>query len=239
MNGSERLEELGDGLWTWAARHRRWRPGDFGAQVRCYAARADDDTLLVIDPLLPARDDGAAVLRALDGLVGRRVAILVTIVHHLRSAIPLWRRWRDTAETTILGHAAVGRGLARAKAGDAFRALTPGDEGPGGVRAFAIGTRPVRTEQPLWLASHQAVVFGDAVVEDGGALRVWSHAAVDERRDRWYHEFFNPTLQPLVDLAPTRILVTHGRPVLADGAAALAAAMAAPAWSLAIKPPTR
>lgn len=233
MNGPDGLEELADGLWTWSARHRRWRPGDFGAQVRCYAARADDGTLLVIDPLLPAGDDGAAVLRALDGLVGRRVAILVTIVHHLRSAIPLWRRWCDIAETTIHGHAAVGRGLTRAKARDAFRALTPGDEGPGGVRAFAIGTRPVRTEQPLWLASHQAVVFGDAVVEDGGALRVWSHAAVDERRDRWYHEFFNPTLRPLVDLAPTRILVTHGRPVLADGAAALAAAMAAPAWSLA------
>ena len=39
-----------------------------------------------------------------------------------------------------------------------------------------------------------------------------------------------PTLEPLRSLDLDRVLVTHGEPVLRDGAAALEAALAAPPW---------
>jgi hypothetical protein len=108
--------------------------------------------------------------------------------------------------------------------------LDPGTPGPGGVSAFAIG-RPVRTERPLWLPSHDAIAFGDAVVmTPEGDLRVWAQKPLDERRARWHRETFAPTLSALLDLPARRLLVTHGAPVLEDGAAALRAAVAAGPW---------
>ena len=53
---------------------------------------------------------------------------------------------------------------------------------------------------------------------------------VDDKRMRWYRERFVPTLDALLDLAVERVLVTHGEPVLDDGAAALRGALAAEPW---------
>jgi glyoxylase-like metal-dependent hydrolase (beta-lactamase superfamily II) len=100
---------------------------------------------------------------------------------------------------------------------------------PAGVSAHAIG-RPRRHETPLFIPSQRALVFGDAVAEVGGELRVWSIGKVDEGRARWYRERFNPTLEPLLELDFDRVLVTHGQPVLADGRAELRAALAARPW---------
>ena len=83
------MQELTDGLWRWTARHPEWHPGDFGAEVACFAARADDTTLL-IDPLLPR--DPARVLAVIDEILGDRLAILITIPYHVRSSEQLWRR---------------------------------------------------------------------------------------------------------------------------------------------------
>jgi hypothetical protein len=212
---SECPVEIADGLWRWTARHPEWHPGEFGARVASFALRAGATTLLV-DPLVPEPD-------LLDDVVGERVAILVTIPYHARSSEALAARYG----ATIHGHPATAKRLRDASA---FRVAEPGAELPGGARAFAIG-RPRRFELPMWLPSHRAVAFGDAVVETGGELRVWAQGAVDEGRRRFHHERFNPTLEPLVALDPQRVLVTHGEPVLDGGRDALAAALAGePFW---------
>jgi glyoxylase-like metal-dependent hydrolase (beta-lactamase superfamily II) len=203
-----RLEELAPGLWRWTARHPEWHPGQFGREVAAYALRAGDVTLLV-DPIAPQPD-------VLDGLVSGRVAILVTIPYHARDAEALAERYG----ATVHGHPAVAKRFADARA---FLPAAPGDELPGGARPFAVG-RPRRFEMPLWLPSHRAVAFGDAVVEAGGELRIWAQGPRGERHRRFLRERFAPTLEPLVALAPERVLVTHGRPVLSGGAAALARA---------------
>jgi glyoxylase-like metal-dependent hydrolase (beta-lactamase superfamily II) len=214
--------QLVDGLWRWTARHPEWHPGEFGAEVAAFAVRADGVTLL-IDPLLPEGGTRAAVLEALDAIVDGPAAILVTIPYHARSSEELAARYR----ATIHGHPATAKRLEDASA---FRVAEPGAPLPGGARAFAIG-RPRRFERPMWLPSQRAVVFGDAVVETGGELRVWAQSAVDEGRRRFHRERFNPTLEPLVALDPRRVLVTHGEPVLEGGRAALAAALVAePFW---------
>jgi hypothetical protein len=211
--------QMAEGLWRWTARHQEWHPGEFGREVAAFAVRAGDVTLLV-DPLVA--DDGEQ-LAALDAIVAGPVAILVTIPYHARSSEPLAARYG----ATIHGPPATAKRLADASA---FRVAEPGAPLPGGARAFAIG-RPRRFERPLWLPSHRAVAFGDAVVEAGGELRVWAQSSVDEGRRRFHRERFNPTLQPLVDLDPQRILVTHGRPVLEGGRDALASALAGePFW---------
>jgi hypothetical protein len=220
------MEKLADGLWRWTARHPEWHPGEFGAEVACFAAKAGDTTLL-IDPLLPDGDEEAApVLETLDRAVKRRVAILITIPYHVRSSEELWKRYRKDAETTIHGHRACAKRL-----GDksAFHEIDPDAELPAGVTAHTIGN-PRRYEMPLHVPSHDALVFGDAVAEWKGRLVVWATDKVDAKVERFYRERFNPTLEPLLELGAENVLVTHGQPVMGGGVGALRKALKAKPW---------
>jgi hypothetical protein len=85
------------------------------------------------------------------------------------------------------------------------------------VRAHPIG-RPWRAEIPFELPSHCAPAFGDSVLEVGGELG--RGTAMGERRRTWYEQRFRPTLEALTRLDVERVLVTHGEPVLRDGARA-------------------
>jgi hypothetical protein len=217
------MQQLTKGLWRWTARHPEWHPGEFGAEVACFAAQAGDTTLL-IDPLLPP--EPAEVLETIDGALSQRLAILITIPYHVRSSEELWRRYRRDADTTIHGHRAAAK---RLKNTPAFREIEPGVPLPGGVTAHTIG-KPRRHEMPLHLLSHEALAFGDAVVEAGGALRVWATDKIDAKVERFYRERFNPTLEPLRELDFNAVLPTHGQPVLSRGKEALRAALDAKPW---------
>lgn len=230
MSGAQ-PDELTAGLWSWACPHPEWKAGEFGAEVVSFAARSGE-TLLLIDPLVPEGEGGAGVLELIDAEAERaaRVAIVVTITYHVRSADPLWQRLGPEGaerEVTIHGHPAVARRLGASAR--AFVPLEPGVPLPGGAVGHSIGKRK-RYETPLELPSHEAVVFGDSVVGVEGGLRVWSAKPIDEGVLAFYRDSFNPTLEPLVALAPRRILVTHGASVLEDGAAALRRAIEAPPW---------
>jgi hypothetical protein len=217
------MQKLTEGLWRWTARHPEWHPGEFGAEVACFAASAGDTTLL-IDPLLPQEPE--QVLETIDDNIGNRLAILITIPYHVRSAEELWRRYEKHAETTIHGHPASAKRLDHRSA---FREIDPGVPLPGGVTAHTIG-KPRRYEMPLHLPSHHALVFGDAVAEADGRLVVWAADKVDAKVERFYRERFNPTLEPLLELDFERVLVTHGQPVLSDGKRALRDALNAKPW---------
>jgi len=216
-------KKLAKGLWRWTERHPEWHPGDFGSEVACFAIQAGEATLL-IDPLLP--EDPAPVLAVVDDILGDRLTVLVTVPYHVRSAEEIWRRYNSQVQTTIHGHAAAGKRLDN-RAG--FRELDPDAELPGGVIAHRIG-KPRRQETPLYLPGHRALVFGDAVAEVGGRLRVWSDRRVDEKVERFYRERFNPTLKPLLDLDVERVLVTHGQPVMKQGREALRSALGSKPW---------
>ena len=216
-------EQLIDGLWRWTAQHPEWHPGEFGSEVASFAVQAGDDTVL-IDPLLPPDPD--PVLELIDGQLDGRLSILITIPYHVRSSEEIRRRFRGSAETTIWGHPACRKRL-QEQAG--FRELAPGDELPAGISAHVIG-KPRRYEMPLLIPSHKALVFGDAVAEVGGDLRVWSERRVDADVSRFYRERFNPTLAPLLDLDFDRVLLTHGRPVMRDGRDELAKALRGEPW---------
>jgi hypothetical protein len=223
------MEKLMEGLWRWTARHPEWHPGEFGAEVASFAAQAGDTTLL-IDPLLPDGEGAAAsrssVLDVIDRMLGDRLAILISIPYHVRSAEELWERYRKEAETTIHGHAAAAK---RLKDRSAFNAIEQGVELPGGVTAHTIG-KPRRFETPLHVPSHEALVFGDAVAETGGKLVVWATDKVDAKVERFYRERFNPTLEPLLELPFDAVLPMHGRPLLRGGKDALRRALRAKPW---------
>jgi hypothetical protein len=200
------MQKLTDGLWRWTARHPEWHPGEFGAEVACFAAQAGVTTLLV-DPLLPPDPD--PVLDVIDAAVRDRIAILITVPYHVRSSEELWRRYSGDAETTIHGHRACSKRLTDMSG---FREIDPDVPLPAGVTAHTIG-KPRRHEMPLHLPSHRALVFGDAVVEWQGEVRVWATDKVDAKVERFYRGRFNPTLEPLLELDFDAILPTHGEPV--------------------------
>jgi hypothetical protein len=216
-------KKLAQGLWRWTERHPEWHPGEFGKEVACFAVDAGDDTLL-IDPLLP--DDSGPVFGLVDDILGDRLVLLVTVPYHVRSAEEIWRRYRGQAETTIHGHAGAAKRLSDTSS---FREIDPDAELPGGVTAHRIG-KPRRQEMPLHLPSHRALVFGDAVVEVDGSLRVWADRKIDQKVERFYRERFNPTLEPLLELDFQRVLVTHGQPVMKNGQDELRAALRRKPW---------
>ena len=228
LNGT-RLGEPGEllpGLWGWSARHPEWHPGEWGAEVWSWALEAGDDALLV-DPLVP--DEGPASVEALvERLAGcGRLAILITIPYHVRSAERIRARWGSEVEVSIHGHSGCRSRLGSARD---FREIEPGAELPGGAIAYEIG-RPRRFELPLRLPSHDALAFGDAIVGTDDGLRMWTaKGEVDAAQRRFYRERFAPTMAPLVELGPANVLVGHGPPAFGDGTPQLERAVASDPW---------
>jgi glyoxylase-like metal-dependent hydrolase (beta-lactamase superfamily II) len=220
--GSAALDRLAPDLWRWVGPHPEWKAGDFGAVVGSYAV-VSSRSLLLIDPLVPT-GAGSDVLAAIDELAsGRDVHVLITIGYHVRSAALLSTRF----DAPVWGPKTL---RARLDPSIPLRILEPGDHGPAGVVAQAVG-KPRRSERPLWIPSHRALVFGDAVVTTPvGELRLWSARPVDDHVREHFARRVGPSLEPLIDLDPARILVTHGDPVLDHGADALRRAAAAGVW---------
>jgi hypothetical protein len=216
------VEEIADGIWRWTARHPEWRPDvEWAREVSSFALSVDE-TLVLVDPLVPDE-----VWPRLDALAEGRAAVaaLITIPYHVRSSEEVLARYG--AKASVWGHPAA---ATRMREGATLRPVEPGAALPGGVEAFAIGS-PRRQEQPLWFPSLRALAFGDAVVGVDGTLRVWMWDALDTaKRRKWYRGRFVPTLEPLLHLDPEHVLVTHGPPVVGGGRNALAQALAAEPW---------
>jgi hypothetical protein len=216
------LQEIATGIWRWEHRPRGLAPGEFGTRTS-YALAVNGETLLV-DPLMEG--DSNPTLSALDDVVHGRVRILISKPWHTRSAEAMWRRYRS-AKAHIYGHREVATRLDDASGFDAVIGGTI----VGDVACFHPIGRPPRAEQPIEIAAHRVLVFGDAVVETGdGDLRVWDDPLSNERRQRWWHERYRPTLERLADLQAEHVLVTHGQPVLGCGTAALRRALERDPW---------
>lgn len=216
------VQQIATGIWCWQHRPRGQRPGEFGVRTS-YAVDVDGGTLL-IDALVDGDDDPA--LGALDDLVRGRVRILLSQPFHNRSAEPLWRRYRHL-KARIYGHPDVATRLGDSSG---FEAVAAGSDIGGVARFHSIGSPP-RSEQPIEIPTHRALVFGDSVVETGGGeLRVWDHPLDTARRRRWWHERYLPTLERLAALDVEHVLATHGQAVRGDGAAALRRALERGPW---------
>jgi glyoxylase-like metal-dependent hydrolase (beta-lactamase superfamily II) len=193
--------------------------------MTAYALRDGEDTILV-DPLVAGETE--PLLAALDEIVRGRVRILVTTPFHVRGSGLLWQRWRDRHEVTIFGHEYC---ATRLDDRSAFRPLRGDETLEGGVRAHPIG-RPRRAEIPFELPSHRALAFGDTVLEIDGELRVWPRQRESERSPHLVRAaLLADAGRALTGLDVERVLVTHGEPVLRDGARALAASLVRPPWS--------
>ena len=155
------------------------------------------DAVALIDPQLPA-DGRERFLRWLDRRIdGRAVSILTTIRWHRRDRAELASRYRSTTSR-------------------AWNAIPPG------IRPLPLLGAG---ETLFWLHAAATLVCGDRVIGvSGGGLRLCPESWLrDERVDR---AGLAELLWPLVELPIERVLVSHGAPVLHDGRAAIARAVA-------------
>ena len=224
------IEELTTDIRRWSAPHPEWRPRvPWAQEVACFAVTAGDD-LVLVDPLAPADEElfWDELDRAVADSGARRLAVLITIHFHARSAGDVYRRYRDLLEVSVHGHTSIDDG--RLGPSVPVTPIEPGRPLPAGAEAFAIGN-PRRRETPIFLPSARALAFGDAVVGVDGDLRVWQNSATGTNRE-WYEQRFLPTLRPLLDLDFDHVLVTHGPPVIGQGRERLRRGLEAPPWSM-------
>jgi glyoxylase-like metal-dependent hydrolase (beta-lactamase superfamily II) len=188
--------EIAPGLRRWTARHDEWQE-----DVGCLAVDTDDG-LVLIDPLDPPRG------------LRRPAHVLLTVHWHARST-KAPRVWAHERAAKLLAN----RGV---------ELTNPIGSGslPGGIRAIETA-RP--GEVVYWLPRQRAVAVGDVLLGAGAK----PHATDDPLRlcpERWLgkatHNDLRASLAPLLELPVTRVLVSHGEPVLRGGSRALAAALA-------------
>jgi glyoxylase-like metal-dependent hydrolase (beta-lactamase superfamily II) len=209
------VTRIADGLWRWSTYYGAWRQ-----EVGSVYLEADDAVVLV-DPLVP--EDGAEAGRfwtALDRDVARAavpVHVLVTVFWHARSSAEVVRRYGGRLHAAARARAPIERRTHAVT--DVFR---PGDRLPAGVQALPSGRA---TEVVFWIPASRALVPGDVLLgADGGSLRLcppsWLPPGIG-------HPELRAALTRLLELPVERVLVSHGDPVLEDGRARLADALAA------------
>jgi glyoxylase-like metal-dependent hydrolase (beta-lactamase superfamily II) len=185
------MEEIAPGLRRWTARHPEWEE-----DVASLALETDDG-LLLFDPIDPPRG------------VRRPDHVLLTVFWHHRSTGDLNAKhvWSPGSVRALQN-----RGV---EVTDEFGA---GDELPGGVQAFATARA---NEVVYWLPERRALVVGDVLLGAGAK----PHATNDPLRlcpQRWLggkatHDDLRASLAPLLELPVSRVLVSHGQPVLRGG----------------------
>ncbi|HST24618.1 MAG TPA: MBL fold metallo-hydrolase [Gaiellaceae bacterium] len=203
------VERIEDGLWRWTGFHEEWKQ-----DVGCVYVESEDAVCL-IDPLVPP-EDRERFLAALDRDVlrlGLPVHVLVTVFWHTRNAREIAERYGAEIWAPSRARPAVER-----RAGTA-RPFRPGDSLPGGIEAHVTARS---NEVVLFLPRHAALVAGDVLLGSDDGLRLCPDSWLP---DGVGQDALRTSLLPLLDLPVRHVLVSHGRPAIGNGAAALRAAL--------------
>ncbi|MHB8241255.1 MAG: hypothetical protein ACYDHN_04610 [Solirubrobacteraceae bacterium] len=197
--------ELKPGLWRWTAPHPDWRANapagsssDWPREVGC-ALYESGDAAVFIDPLVPAAAEQTFWRWADERTGGGPVRVLTTISFHRRSRDAFVARYG--AETS------------RAKRGL-----------PAGVESVPL---PGAGETLFWLPAARTLIAGDRLIgAPGGTLGICPPSWLRYLPSGMSVAGLRRLLLPLLDLPIEAVLVSHGQPVLKDGLAVLARALA-------------
>jgi glyoxylase-like metal-dependent hydrolase (beta-lactamase superfamily II) len=199
------VQKLRPGLWRWTAAHPEWAHAEhWGPEVASVYAELPG-AVVVVDPLVPA-DEEERFWAALDRDVERAdrpLYVLLTVHWHERSVEAVLDRYKE---------ATLWRPEEKV-------------ELPMGVGAIVVEGSDW-TEAMFFLEPHRALVVGDLLEGRAGKLELpvgW----FPKDEQEWARDELKPMLHERLEPLPIElVLVSHGDPVLADGKAALAAALA-------------
>jgi len=199
------VRELRPGLWRWTAAHPEWEHAEhWGPEVGSVYAELPD-ALVMVDPLVP-QDEEDRFWEALDRdveLVGKPVHVLLTVHWHERSVAAVLDRYKATL-------------------------WRPEEKGelPAGVHAEVVkGSDWV--EALFFLEPHRALIAGDLLIGKAGGGIELPVGWFPKGEQDWAQQELKPELRKrLAELPVELVVVSHGEPVLEDGAAALERALA-------------
>jgi hypothetical protein len=203
------IRDLAPGLWIWRAKHPFWKPDADWQPVVTSTFVESKGERLVLDPLAPAPDSD--VWKRLDQHPPTAAAVLMP--DHVRDVDVFIRRYGA-------------RGL-----GPLF--YFPDDipknklepirydaKLPGGLIALFDGRG--RMETPIWLPEHRVIVFGDALTERNGELRIWDSPSHEKRE--------LPALRAMLELPFERVIISHCDTDPVQSRAAFEHALELPPW---------
>ena len=198
------VDEIVPGLWRWTTPHPDWTPNAAPGSPADWEQRVgsvlyvNPHAAVFFDPLLPA-DARAFWTWADERVAGRPVTVLTTLGWHRRSRPAFAERYAAS--------------VSRAK-----RNLPPG------VESFVVRGAG---ETIYWLPEHRALIPGDRILGGpGGGLRLCPQSWLRYLPTRMTLAELETRLRPLLELPIERVLVSHGDPVLHNGANALGRALA-------------
>lgn len=199
------VRELRPGLWRWTAAHPQWEHAEhWGPEVGSVYAELPD-ALVMVDPLVP-QDEEDRFWEALDRdveRVGKPVHVLLTVHWHERSVAAVLDRYKATL-------------------------WRPEEKGtlPAGVHAEVVkGSDWV--EALFFLEPHRALIAGDLLIGKAGGGIELPVGWFPKGEQDWAQQELKPELRKrLAELPVELVVVSHGEPVLEDGAAALERALA-------------
>jgi glyoxylase-like metal-dependent hydrolase (beta-lactamase superfamily II) len=199
------VRELRPGLWRWTAAHPEWEHAEhWGPEVGSVYAELPD-ALVMVDPLVP-QDEEDRFWEALDRdveRVGKPVHVLLTVHWHERSVAAVLDRYKATL-------------------------WRPEEKGtlPAGVHAEVVkGSDWV--EALFFLEPHRALIAGDLLIGKAGGGIELPVGWFPKGEQDWAEQELKPELRKrLAELPVELVVVSHGEPVLEDGAAALERALA-------------
>jgi hypothetical protein len=197
------VQELRPGLWRWTGSHPEWNHAEhWGPEVGSVYAELPD-AVVVVDPLVP-EDAEDKFWTALDRDVerlGLPVHVLLTVHWHERSVATVLDRYKATL-------------------------WRPEEKGelPTGVHAETVkGSDWV--EALFFLEPHRALVAGDLLIGKNGGVELpvsWFPKGEQE----WAGRELRPELRERLEKLPVElVIVSHGEPVLENGADALRRAL--------------
>jgi glyoxylase-like metal-dependent hydrolase (beta-lactamase superfamily II) len=199
------VTEIAPGLAYWMAPHPEWEPGEnWPEDVLCVYYEAADGSV-VIDPLVP-RGEEDEFWRFLDAAAERRgkpMRVLLTSPWHARDAAAV----ADRYDASI---------WAPPRARWKGPALSTTADLPAGVDAL-LPEGDVN-QALFFIPAVGCLVTGDVFSGTGGRFHVFSDDQDRERLLAW--------LPRLAALPVQSVLIAHGEPVLADGAARIREAVA-------------
>jgi hypothetical protein len=211
--------DLAPGLWIWRLEHPVWNERcDWQEVVTSVCVDAGDERWL-LDPLLPPAD----ATQVWDRLAERPpTAVALLIPDHADRL-----SWSDRQVGSV--DAVVSRFHCRAFGPDDWSENKPPETNLHKIvpnEALPGGLMPLRdprgwSETPLYIPQQKTLVFGDALTERGGALRIWATPHMERARS---------DLRAMLDLPFERLIISHGQPV--HTREALERALDLPGWPI-------
>jgi hypothetical protein len=183
-------------LTWWPAPHPAWEPGENWPREVPVVRYETDADVALIDPFLPPAGDFDPH--------GKHVSVLLTQPAHYRGTADFVERFGASVWVPP-------RAAWRKRPNPATT-----DRLPEGVEALELGGEPQQVV--FFIREHATLVSGDVLSGTGGRLHVFADDAdVD---------LLLPALGRIAELPIERLIIPHGEPILANGAARLRAAVA-------------